>query len=248
MGTLLGKDAVGEQANPTPAADPALPGRHPRCRVVVFPGPPGAVAADGLAAGAELGLRGLFCCVASWKGSSGTPRGPLLLLQRVRAPVPNARSSASFSTWEMAPGAMGRSWEHAAPGPQGTAQSQPSSGPGSPRLPPALAARARMALVPPAPGGPGHREIPVTGIRAAFVHLQLHPSRHRWGISRAERWMSAGHREEQQPSVDKAMPKAPSLLFLPSAAPAEAALLSARWRLLRSSASRCRGLDARSDR
>lgn len=49
--------------------------------------------------------------------------------------------------------------------------------------------------------------------------------------------MSAGHREEQQPSVDKAMPKAPSLLFLPSAALSEAALLSARWRLLRSSVS-----------
>ena len=128
----------------------------------------------------------------------------------------------------------GRGWS--APGSRGTAPSQAS--PGSPHLPPALAAHVRAVLVPPVPGGPGHREIPVTGIRAAWPSAA--PS-----SQAAAGCFQTDRRAVSTPfPVDKAMPKALSLLFLPGAAQPAAALLSAWSLLLRSSASRCRLLQA----
>lgn len=87
---MLGKEAVGEQANYIPAADPILPRHYSQFHATIFPSPLRSVAADGLAAGATTGLRGLFCCFVPWKeDSSGTAKGPhcpLLLLQAPSAP------------------------------------------------------------------------------------------------------------------------------------------------------------------
>lgn len=72
MGTLLGKEAAAEQADPTPAAVPAHPGAFPGARQRLSRGPPERRQQMGWRR-SKAAARSPFCCFASWKeGGSGT--------------------------------------------------------------------------------------------------------------------------------------------------------------------------------
>lgn len=78
MGTLLGKEAAAEQADPTPAAVPAHPGTFPGARQRLSRGPPERRQQMGWRR-SKAAAQSPFCCFASWKESGS---GTLLPLAR----------------------------------------------------------------------------------------------------------------------------------------------------------------------
>lgn len=94
---MLGKEAVGDQANPTLAEDPILPRHYSQFHATPFPRPLGSVAADGLAA-EQHQASGAFSAVSSpgRRAALGLQRDPTAVCSSSKHHLPQIHSSLAL--------------------------------------------------------------------------------------------------------------------------------------------------------